>query len=86
MKRLVLMLLLVAIAVQADDYVAARQDMVDEIRIFAKLAHDPETVRFSDAVMDAMNAVERHRMVPKSQQRFAYENRPWRDIYKEYGE
>ena len=76
MKRLALLLLLVAIAVQADDYVAARQDMVDEIRIFAKLAHDPGTVRFSDAVMDAMNAVERHRMVPKSQQRFAYENRP----------
>ncbi len=76
MRALVLLLLLAPVALHADDYAAARQDLVNELRVYARLAHDPDTVSFSDAVMSAMNKVERHRMVPRSQQPFAYENRP----------
>ena len=76
MKILPCLLLLVPLAVHAQDYTAARQDMIDEIHVYARLAHDPDTVRFSDTVMTAMNRVERHRMVPASQRRHAYENRP----------
>ena len=50
--------------------------MVNEVRLYAKLAHDPDTVAFSDSVMTSMNTVKRHELVPMRQKRFAYENRP----------
>jgi len=70
------LLFLVAFAAQADDYAAARLSLIDELQLYAELARDSDTVRFSDAVMTAMNKVERHRMVPASQRPYAYENRP----------
>lgn len=76
MKSLACLLLIVSVAVQADDYVAARQSMIDELRVYAKLARDTDASRLSDAVLRAMNTVERHRMVPASQIPYAYENRP----------
>ena len=76
MKTLACLLLIVSVAVQADDYVAARQSMIDELRVYAKLARDTDASRLSDAVLRAMNTVERHRMVPASQIPYAYENRP----------
>ena len=76
MKSLACLLLIVSVAVQADDYVAARQSMIDERRVYAKLARDTDASRLSDAVLRAMNTVERHRMVPASQIPYAYENRP----------
>ncbi|RZV32782.1 MAG: protein-L-isoaspartate(D-aspartate) O-methyltransferase [Chromatiales bacterium] len=50
--------------------------MIDELQLYAKLARDTDDARLSDAVLRAMNRVERHRMVPASQIPFAYENRP----------
>ncbi len=76
MKILSCLLLLLAFASQADDYVTQRQSLIDELRLYAGLARDPDAVRFSDAVLAAMNKVERHRMVPASQLPYAYENRP----------
>jgi protein-L-isoaspartate(D-aspartate) O-methyltransferase len=76
MKLLTSLLLLLAFAVQAEDYTAARQSMVDELRLFGELSRDADAVRFSDAVMAAMNKVQRHRMVPAPQIPYAYENRP----------
>ncbi len=70
------LLLLLALSAQADDYAAARQSLIDELQLYAGLARDSDTVRFSNAVMTAMNKVERHRMVPASQRPYAYENRP----------
>ena len=76
MRILICLVLVVALSAQADDYTAARQSMVDEVRLYAALARDPDAVPFSDAVLAAMNTVERHRMVPTSQLPYAYENRP----------
>lgn len=76
MKILVCLMLIVSFAVQADDYTVARQSMIDELKLYAKLARDTDDARLSDAVLRAMNRAERHRMVPASQRPFAYENRP----------
>lgn len=76
MRILTCLLLVFAMSVQADDYSAARQSLVEELQLYAKLARDADSMPFSDAVMTAMNSVERHRMVPKSQAPYAYENRP----------
>ena len=40
------------------------------------LSLDPYEVRFSDKVLEALNTVPRHRMVPTREVPFAYENRP----------
>jgi protein-L-isoaspartate(D-aspartate) O-methyltransferase len=37
---------------------------------------DTEEARISGAVMASMNTVKRHELVPRSERRFAYENRP----------
>jgi len=76
MKILACLLLILSVAVQADDYAAARQSMIDELRLYATIAHDTDDARLSDAVLGAMNTVQRHRMVPASQIPYAYENRP----------
>ncbi len=78
MKCLTCILLLFAVTGLADesDYTSAREAMVKEVRYYAQLAQDPDTVRLSDAVMTAMGSVKRHELVPASQRPFAYENRP----------
>jgi protein-L-isoaspartate(D-aspartate) O-methyltransferase len=56
---------------------AERSRMVDEIaRMALETAIETGHGRFSDAVMDAMRKVPRHRFVDASQQRFAYRNHP----------
>lgn len=78
MKILSFFLCLVSIAAAADEasYAAARAAMVDEVRLYAQFAYDPDSVGFSDAVMESMNTVKRHELVPPHEKRFAYENRP----------
>jgi len=77
-KTLTCFLLFVSIAALADeaDYTVARAAMVEEIGLYAKLARDPDEVRFSKAIMASMNTVERHTLVPLMERRHAYENRP----------
>jgi protein-L-isoaspartate(D-aspartate) O-methyltransferase len=78
MKLLTYLLLCVSIAASADEanYTIARAAMVEELRLYAQFVDDPDEVRISDVVMASMNTVKRHELVPRSQRRFAYENRP----------
>ncbi len=76
MRTLFALLLLLSFAANAENYSMLRQELVDDLRTYSMLVRDPDTRPFSDAVLGAMNVVERHRMVPASQQRYAYENRP----------
>jgi protein-L-isoaspartate(D-aspartate) O-methyltransferase len=75
MRRVLFSVLLLSTAALADetDYAALRADLVDEVRIYAGYAGDEP---FSDAVLEAIDTVERHRFVPQGQVRYAYENRP----------
>ena len=78
MKVLTYFLLLVSMATSAEEatYTAARAAMVEELRLYAQILDDPDEARISDAVMASMNTVKRHELVPQSERRFAYENRP----------
>jgi len=78
MKLMTCLLLFVSIVAFADavDYTAARAAMVEELWLYAQLVDDPDEARVSDAVMASMKKVQRHKFVPQSQRRFAYENRP----------
>src|SRR5215831_5792138 len=61
----------------AQDESAARKRMVEEIVMMAReTGAETGRARFSDAVMDAMGKVPRHRFVPPPQESFAYDNRP----------
>ena len=75
MRALLFSALVLSMAALADeaDYAALRADLVDEVRIYAGYAGDEP---FSDAVLEALGTVERHRFVPQGQVRYAYENRP----------
>ena len=72
------LLLLAAAAVYADEapFEARREALIDELESYGRLSLDPYEVEFRDAVLEAMNTVPRHRMVPAGQVRHAYENRP----------
>ena len=78
MKKLTWVLLLLVVSAQADDsdFADARAEMVAEIQLFAALARDTSEPAFDIGVLNALNSVPRHRFVPDSQMRFAYENRP----------
>ena len=78
MKVLTYFLLLVSMATSAEEatYTAARAAMVEELLLYAQILDDPDEARISDAVMASMNTVKRHELVPQSERRFAYENRP----------
>jgi protein-L-isoaspartate(D-aspartate) O-methyltransferase len=74
--RLVLVLLMLYASIAAADetnFTQRRQQLVDEVRTYARYAGDTP---FSDAVMESLNAVERHRFVPAREVASAYENRP----------
>ena len=77
MKSITWLLFFISTVVLADEakYAEMRAEMVEEVRWYAQLLHDPD-VTFSNAVMTAMNTVERHRLVPAARRHFAYENRP----------
>jgi len=78
MKILAYLLLIVSLAASAEEasYAAARADMVEELLLYAQFADDQEEARISNAVMTSMSTVKRHELVPQSERRFAYENRP----------
>ena len=78
MKILTCLLLLIAIVASAEDagYTAARAAMVEELRLYAQYVDDSDESRVSDAVMASLNKVKRHELVPLTERRFAYENRP----------
>jgi protein-L-isoaspartate(D-aspartate) O-methyltransferase len=78
MKRLIALLLLLPAVLFADDsrYAERRAALVRELQQYSMLSLDPYEVRFSDNVLDALNTVPRHRMVPAREVPFAYENRP----------
>jgi len=75
MRALLLGVFIVAAPALADDddFAALRADLVDEVRVYAGYAGDDP---FSDAVLEVVGRVERHRFVPQGQARYAYENRP----------
>ena len=64
---------LLALPAFADEYAEERADLVDEVRHFADFAGDDP---FRDDVLVALNTVERHLFVRRSERRYAYENRP----------
>jgi protein-L-isoaspartate(D-aspartate) O-methyltransferase len=78
MRLISYLLLFVSIVALADeaDFTAARVAMVEELGLYAQFVDDPDEARVSDAVMATMNTVKRHELVPRSERRFAYENRP----------
>jgi len=78
MKLLTCLLFIVSIAASTDEanYAAARAALVEELQLYAQLAHDPDEVQFSKEVLASMNTVKRHVLVPARERRFAYENRP----------
>ena len=75
MRALLFSVLVLAVPALADDadFAALRKDLVDEVRTYAGYAGDDP---FSDAVLEAIAEVERHKFVPQGQVRYAYENRP----------
>jgi len=50
--------------------------MVEELWLYAQFVDDPDEARISDAVMASMRTVKRHELVPTSERRYSYENRP----------
>lgn len=72
----IIFLMLFITSVQANDYTAQRAKMLDDIEYLAELAGDMGTGGFSEAVMNAMNTVKRHALVPEAQLPYAYANRP----------
>ncbi|MDH3305464.1 MAG: protein-L-isoaspartate(D-aspartate) O-methyltransferase [Gammaproteobacteria bacterium] len=78
MRVLAAILLFVSVLALADDgnYTAARAAMVEELWLYAKFVDDADEARISKAVMASMNTVKRHELVPRSERRYAYENRP----------
>ena len=77
MRLTACLLLFISIVALADDadYANARSAMIDEVKQFARFTDDIDDA-FSESVLSAMNKVERHRLVPTAERRYAYENRP----------
>lgn len=75
MKALFVFLLTLANGVFAaePEFAVLRDELVEEVRSFAGYVGDEP---FSDAVLDVLNTVERHKFVPPGEVRYAYENRP----------
>ncbi len=57
------------------DFTLHRGALVAELRELGQLTGDART-GFSEAVLKALDSVPRHSLIPESQQRYAYENRP----------
>ncbi len=75
---LALLVLLLALPAFSQDFAARRTALVDEVRHYAELAGD---AAFREDVLESLDAVERHKFVPRAQVPFAYENRPLRIGY-----
>jgi len=78
MRRALCSLLLFAVVAQGDevDYSALRAELVAEVEYYAKLAWDSDEATLSADVIRSLSTVERHKFVPASERRDAYENRP----------
>ncbi len=76
MRWLLLALMLVASAAEADEYMKLRNDLIKEVKNWASLAKDSEDGQFDDSVIEALRTVKRHKFVPRGQRPYAYENRP----------
>ena len=76
MKAARFLVLLAVTAVQAEDYAEQRAELTEEVKYYAMLTRDLGDAALSPAVLRSLNTVERHKFVPESQSRFAYENRP----------
>lgn len=76
MRTMLLSLMLLAVAAQADDYAELRDRLVAEVVIYARWAGDTTGTRLSQPVVESLAAVERHKFVPDREKRAAYENRP----------
>lgn len=80
MKIALLSLLSLAVALvvaaQTVEYADLRAELVAEVEYYAELTGDSGDGEFDEDVMTALRTVERHRFVPASEMRFAYENRP----------
>lgn len=75
-STLYLALLIPVLSLGADpDFAAERSALVADLRDLGQLTGDRRK-GFSDPVLAALNTVPRHALVPDSQQRYAYENRP----------
>ncbi len=74
----VVIALLLALPTFAEDFAARRAEMVDEVRDYADAVGDAS---IRDDVLDSLNAVERHKFVPRREVPHAYENRPLRIGY-----
>jgi len=77
MKLLTCLMLFVSIVAFADgtDYARVRAEMVEDLRRYAQFAADSGD-SLSEAVLASMNTVKRHELVPPSELRSAYANRP----------
>jgi protein-L-isoaspartate(D-aspartate) O-methyltransferase len=74
---LVLLLLAGVCPAHAEDYAAARREMLRAIeQLTAQTALDTGRRSFDPRVLSVLGKVERHLFVPPGQQRYAYENRP----------
>jgi protein-L-isoaspartate(D-aspartate) O-methyltransferase len=69
----VILVLLLALPVFAQDFTARRAEMVDDVRRYAVFAGDAS---IRENVLESLNSVERHRFVPPAEVPHAYENRP----------
>ncbi|MDH3429737.1 MAG: protein-L-isoaspartate(D-aspartate) O-methyltransferase [Gammaproteobacteria bacterium] len=78
MKVLACLLLFVSgVACAAEaDYALARAALIDELELYARQAHGRDDIRIDGPALAAMARVKRHKLVPASERRFAYRNRP----------
>jgi len=77
MRAVFFCVLLLAFSANADEaeYAKERAAMVREVQLYANFARDSGQP-LDEEVMRSLNEVERHKFVPESQRRDAYENRP----------
>ena len=57
------------------DYAERRAALIEELRAYAEVLHAKE-INLDDPVLETLGRVDRHRLVPEPQRRYAYENRP----------
>ena len=78
MKSIIYLIFLIPFVACADErkFTQTQAELVEQLHWYAANVHEADDVSFGDAVMTAMGTVPRHRLVPSSHRRFAYENRP----------
>ncbi len=77
-RKLAILALLFTLPAFAEDFAERRAAMVDEVRDYADFFGDAS---IRQDVFDSLDAVERHKFVPRREISYAYENRPLRIGY-----